>query len=71
MDVVSRAQVYVVVPAYSEGRMILRVVSEVARAGYAVVVVDDGSQDATSDHARAAGATVISHPFNLGQGAAL
>jgi glycosyltransferase involved in cell wall biosynthesis len=34
-------------------------------------VVDDGSTDATADHAHAAGATVVRHPFNLGQGAAL
>jgi polyprenyl-phospho-N-acetylgalactosaminyl synthase len=71
MDVVSRAQVYVVVPAYNEARVISRVVSEVGRARYVVVVVDDGSEDATADHARAAGATVIRHPFNLGQGASL
>jgi polyprenyl-phospho-N-acetylgalactosaminyl synthase len=48
-----------------------RVVTEVKRAGHAVVVVDDGSSDATADQARAGGAVVIRHPFNLGQGAAL
>jgi polyprenyl-phospho-N-acetylgalactosaminyl synthase len=68
---VSRAQMYVVIPAYNEGPVISRVVSEVKRAGYAVVVVDDGSSDATAEEARAAGAGVITHPFNLGQGAAL
>jgi polyprenyl-phospho-N-acetylgalactosaminyl synthase len=68
---VSRAQMYVVIPAYNEGPVISRVVSEVKRAGYAVVVVDDGSSDATAEEARAAGAEVIAHPFNLGQGAAL
>jgi glycosyltransferase involved in cell wall biosynthesis len=71
MQLVSRAQVHVVIPAYDEGRVISRVVSEVKRAGYTVVVVDDGSSDATADRARAAGAIVIAHPFNLGQGAAL
>ena len=71
MDPVSRAHVYVAIPAYNEGPVISRVVLEVRRAGYAVVVVDDGSSDATADHAGAAGATVIAHPFNLGQGAAL
>jgi polyprenyl-phospho-N-acetylgalactosaminyl synthase len=68
---VSRVQTYVVIPAYNEGPVISRVVSEVKRAGYAVVVVDDGSSDATAEEARAAGAGVITHPFNLGQGAAL
>ena len=71
MDLVSRAQVYVVIPAYNEGPVISRVVNGVERAGYAVVVVDDGSEDATAELARAAGATVIRHVFNLGQGASL
>jgi polyprenyl-phospho-N-acetylgalactosaminyl synthase len=68
---VSRVQTYVVIPAFNEGPVISRVVSEVKRAGYAVVVVDDSSSDATAEEARAAGALVITHPFNLGQGAAL
>jgi glycosyltransferase involved in cell wall biosynthesis len=71
MEYLSRAQIYVIIPAYNEGSVIARCVSEVKRAGYTVVVVDDGSRDATPDQARAAGATVITHPFNLGQGAAL
>jgi polyprenyl-phospho-N-acetylgalactosaminyl synthase len=64
-------KVYVVIPAYNEGTAIFRVVSDVKRAGYSVVVIDDGSSDATAEQAWAAGATVIKHPFNLGQGAAL
>jgi glycosyltransferase involved in cell wall biosynthesis len=68
---ISRSQVYVVIPAYNEGSVISFVVGEVKQAGYAVVVVDDGSSDATAEEARTAGAVVINHPFNLGQGAAL
>ena len=68
---VTRVQIYVVIPAFNEGPVISRVVGEVRRAGYAVVVVDDGSSDATAEEARAAGAGVITHAFNLGQGAAL
>src|SRR5215813_13632697 len=68
---VSPAQVYVVIPAYNEGPLISRVVGEVRRAGYTAVVVDDGSSDTTAQQAGAAGATVITHLFNLGQGAAL
>jgi polyprenyl-phospho-N-acetylgalactosaminyl synthase len=71
MDLALRGQVYVVIPAYNEGTVIFRVVSDVKRAGYSVVVIDDGSSDTTAEQARAAGATVIKHPFNLGQGAAL
>jgi polyprenyl-phospho-N-acetylgalactosaminyl synthase len=68
---VSPAQVYVVIPAFNERPVIFRVVAEVRRAGHVVVVVDDGSSDATAHEARAAGAMVVRHPFNLGQGAAL
>ena len=67
----TRDQTFVVIAAYNEAAMIARVVSDLRRAGYPVVVVDDGSQDATGLTAKAAGATVIGHPFNLGQGAAL
>ncbi len=71
MGLVSRRGIHVIIPAFDEAAVIARVVSEVARAGYRVVVVDDGSRDTTADVARSAGATVIGHPFNLGQGAAL
>ena len=36
-----------------------------------MLVVDDGSGDATAERARAAGATVLTHPFNLGIGGAV
>ena len=36
-----------------------------------LVVIDDGSRDATADVAAQAGARVLRHPFNLGYGAAL
>jgi glycosyltransferase involved in cell wall biosynthesis len=66
------AQIWVVVAAYNEAALISRIVSELRQAGYAaVVVVDDGSDDGTVELARGAGAMVIRHPFNLGQGAAL
>jgi glycosyltransferase involved in cell wall biosynthesis len=71
MEGLSRAQIHVVIPAYNEGPVISRVVAEVRRAGYTAVVVDDGSSDATAQQADAAGAIVVQHPFNLGQGAAL
>ena len=63
--------VWVVIAAYNEGTTVEGVVNDVGSLGYSVVVVDDGSADQTSAAARRAGADVVAHPFNLGQGAAL
>ena len=63
--------VWVVIAAYNEARMIGRVVGEVARRGYHVVVVDDGSSDQTAERAAPEADMVVRHPINLGQGAAL
>jgi glycosyltransferase involved in cell wall biosynthesis len=60
-----------VIAAYNEARVIGRVIADVQRHGYHVAVVDDGSADATAEVARQAGAQVVQHPVNLGQGAAL
>src|SRR5256885_5698209 len=62
---------WVVVPAYNEAPVVSSVVSGIRRAGYAVVVVDDGSADRTGDVAVLAGVVVLRHPVNLGQGAAV
>ncbi len=51
--------------------MVGSVVSGIRRAGYPVVVVDDGSADRTGEVALLADAVVLRHPINLGQGAAL
>lgn len=68
----SLAQVtWVVVPAYNEGTVIGRAISGLRARFPNVVVVDDGSEDATAVEALAAGAVVVPHPLNLGQGAAL
>jgi glycosyltransferase involved in cell wall biosynthesis len=60
-----------VIPAFNEAQNITKVVSEVRPYVQEVVVVDDHSQDETAALARAAGATVLEHPINRGQGAAL
>lgn len=62
-----------VIPAYCEAGRVGDVVRGVLRAdlGLEVVVVDDGSDDGTAKEARQAGATVISHPYNLGYGTSL
>lgn len=70
-DVMAEANVWVVVAGYNEGRVIGDVVRGLVARWPNVVVVDDGSRDNTADEAFRAGATVLSHPTNLGQGAAL
>jgi glycosyltransferase involved in cell wall biosynthesis len=73
---------WVVIAAFNEARVIADVVAGVARRGYQVVVVDDGSSDETGKRAApwarsrskngvASLAYVVRHPVNLGQGAAL
>jgi glycosyltransferase involved in cell wall biosynthesis len=62
-----------IVPAYNEAGSVGAVVSEIREADpdLTVVVVDDGSTDATAELAAAAGATVLRLPYNLGIGAAV
>lgn len=62
---------WVVIAAYNEANVIADVVSAVVAKGWSVVVVDDGSSDATATQAKVPGVTVLRHCVNLGQGAAL
>ena len=62
-----------VIPAYNEEEGIATVVAEVKvrHPWREVLVVDDGSTDATGARAEAAGARVVRHPYNKGNGAAV
>jgi glycosyltransferase involved in cell wall biosynthesis len=59
------------IPAFNEARTIAAVVTGVKGAVSHVLVVDDGSTDATADMARAAGAEVLSLGMNSGKGVAI
>jgi glycosyltransferase involved in cell wall biosynthesis len=61
----------VVVPAFNEAAIIRQSVASLRTRFPNVVVVDDGSGDATPAEALAAGAVVLQHAVNIGQGAAL
>jgi polyprenyl-phospho-N-acetylgalactosaminyl synthase len=63
--------VWIVIPAYREAAVIGDVIADVRSVFQHVVCVDDGSQDGTGDVALRAGAHVVTHPVNLGQGAAI
>ncbi|MGA2760459.1 MAG: glycosyltransferase family 2 protein [Candidatus Cybelea sp.] len=70
--IVSRENVWIIIPAYNEAKTIAGVVTSLRRRGYTqVCVVSDGSADGTPELALRAGAYVLEHVVNLGQGAAL
>jgi glycosyltransferase involved in cell wall biosynthesis len=62
-----------VIPAFNEAPRLPALLGRIAaeKTGLEIVVVDDGSRDATAEVAARAGATVLRHPFNLGYGAGL
>jgi len=66
-------RVLVIVPAWNEAANVGSTIAEIRAAdpAYDVVVVDDGSVDGTGDVAVAAGARVLTLPFNLGVGGAM
>jgi glycosyltransferase involved in cell wall biosynthesis len=67
----SSNQVAVVVPCLNEGKAIFSLVEEVRPLLPHVLVVNDGSTDATAREAARAGAKVLSHPKSQGKGTAL
>lgn len=67
----SPASVWIVITAFNEASVISDVVAGLRSAKYNVLIVDDASTDETAHRAEAAGARVLQHPINLGQGAAL
>lgn len=67
-----RVRVLVAVPALNEAATVGMVIERVrAEVGADVLVVDDHSSDGTADIARAAGASVLRMPFNVGVGGAM
>ncbi|MDU4245509.1 MAG: glycosyltransferase family 2 protein [Varibaculum cambriense] len=67
----ARDDTWVIIPVYNEDQVIGQVVKDLLPTFPHVVCIDDGSRDRSAAVAAAAGATVIRHPVNLGQGAGL
>lgn len=66
-----RAEIAVLIPAYNAARSLRGVIAGIKKSGLVIVVVDDGSTDATADTARDTGVHVLRHRTNRGKGAAL
>jgi glycosyltransferase involved in cell wall biosynthesis len=69
----TQSDVSIIIPAYNEAQTIGDVVAKI-KALYPeseIIVVNDGSTDGTSKAAQEAGAVVYSHPYNIGNGAAI
>lgn len=65
-------KIFVVLPAFREGKIITAVIDEIRKTGYEnIIVVDDGSSDNTSEKAKQAGVVVLRHKVNRGKGAAV
>lgn len=64
---------FILIPAFNESRSLAGVLRglDYLRGRCEIVVIDDGSRDETGAIARKLGATVLTHPFNLGYGASL
>jgi len=63
-------KIFAVIPAYNEATRIAAVIKDAMQYVERVIVVDDGSSDATAEAARNAGAFVVCHSDNSGAGAA-
>jgi len=63
----------VIIPAFNEGLSVRQLVVDLQNVArwHEILVIDDGSSDDTGEQAAAAGARVIRHPYNKGNGAAV
>src|SRR5437899_11750540 len=67
------ARTSIIIPAFNEAAAIGPLVTELRAVAswHEILVIDDGSVDDTGRQASAAGARVIRHPYNKGNGAAV
>ncbi len=70
-DNVKNDDVWLVIPCYNEGTVIGDVIRHARETFPNIVAVNDGSADNSAEQIHAAGAHLVDHPVNLGQGAAL
>ena len=62
---------WLVIPCFNEGQVIFDVIASARQTFPNIVAVNDGSRDNSAEAIHAAGAHLVNHPVNLGQGAAI
>jgi glycosyltransferase involved in cell wall biosynthesis len=69
----SETTVSIVIPAYNEAGNIGKIISSIKALypTYEIIVINDGSTDNTAAEAKSTGAKIFSHPYNIGNGAAI
>ena len=70
----STCEISIIIPVFNEAEKLLELLNSVQGlqlTNSEIIVVDDGSTDGSSDVAMSAGANVIRHPYNIGNGAAI
>ena len=66
-------KILIIIPAYNEERSLRSLIQEIKKSypAFSILVINDGSRDLTAKEGESAGASVITHPFNLGIGGAI
>lgn len=66
-------KITIILPAYNEEKIIGSIIKDIRKINddWEIITVDDGSSDKTAEEASSAGAKLIKHPYNKGNGAAI
>jgi len=71
---VNPVEISIIIPVYNEAESLKKLLGQLRAIGLPdseIIVVDDGSSDGSAEVAMAAGASVVRHPYNIGNGAAV
>ncbi|HMA79892.1 MAG TPA: glycosyltransferase family 2 protein [Candidatus Binatia bacterium] len=73
-SMVSGCEISIVIPVFNEAPSLVKLLGEIRSLGLPraeIIVVDDGSSDGSAEAALQSGASVVRHPYNIGNGAAV
>jgi len=71
VETVGNSKIFIVIPSFNEAKQLRKTILPLVDLGYTVVVVDDCSTDNTESTVSDLPIVYLTHPINLGQGAAL